>query len=388
MASIQVMVGQYIVPACMSCYPAEMQDSKIHFARASRSPLSRTGFPGASISLSISGLSVLEVKLALEDLARAQILLVVKGGRLGLRSPLAPGKHESFTLLSETTTLLSSLLTARPLADEPLLATSFGLTVSTLITLPLYQTIIVTGLVWFANCAIFMALATYNHHPHGPHAVQYTAIAQMYLSMAEILYLWARAPTLDAEFDKTGGETVFVVLFKKTSAGRVLALVVIAVLLVGYTVVAAIFLSRRLAGTLKQGEKMSLDPHLITVGLFILVPYGITVGSTELQIRKNQLCLGNVFWGFGQILAITVTIVPVFGTVQTFRKYGRRQRARDLALSRLTPFCYHHRHSPIYSISHQLVSYALLYSHFCLFYLQDPPVIRLFHRKQLRHSSA
>jgi hypothetical protein len=33
--------------------------------------------------------------------------------------------------------------------------------------------------------------------------VQYTAIAQMYLSMAEILYLWARAPTLDAEFDET-----------------------------------------------------------------------------------------------------------------------------------------------------------------------------------------
>jgi hypothetical protein len=80
-----------------------------------------------------------------------------------------------------------------------------------------------------------MALATYNRHPHGSHAVQYTAIGQMYVSMAGILYLWARAPTLDAEFDKTGGETVLVVLFKKTSAtgaGRVLALVVIAVLLV------------------------------------------------------------------------------------------------------------------------------------------------------------
>jgi hypothetical protein len=53
---------------------------------------------------------------------------------------------------------------------------------------------------------------------------------------------------------------VFVVLFKKTSAtgaGRVLALVVIAVLLVGCTVVAAIFLSCRLTGTLKQGEKMA-----------------------------------------------------------------------------------------------------------------------------------
>ncbi|KAJ7830060.1 hypothetical protein B0H14DRAFT_3465100 [Mycena olivaceomarginata] len=194
------------------------------------------------------------------------------------------------------------LLTARSLDEAlnsvwTLLATSFGPT-----------TIIVTDLVWLANCAIFMALATYNRHPHGSPAVQYTAIAQMYLSMAEILYLWARAPTLDAEFDET----------RDCGATR------------GYAVVAAIFLSRRLAGTLKQGEKMSLDPHLITL---ILVPYVVTVGSTELQIRKNQLCPDNVFWGFGQILAITVTIVPVFGTVQAFRKYGQRQSAHDLALS-------------------------------------------------------
>ncbi|KAJ7348291.1 hypothetical protein DFH08DRAFT_865686 [Mycena albidolilacea] len=223
---------------------------------------------------------------------------------------------------------------------------SFGLTVSALVTavrneLPLYQAIVVTDLVWLANWAIFMALATYNRHPRGSHAVQYTAIGQMYISMAGMLYLWARAPTLDAEFEKTGSETVFVVLFKETSAtgvGRTLALVVTAVLLVGYTVVAAVFLSRRFAGTLKQGEKTSaptrlppslgLDPHLIILGLFILVPYVITVGSTELQIRRNQLCPDNAFWGFGQILAITVTIVPVVVTVQAFRKYGWRQRAR------------------------------------------------------------
>jgi hypothetical protein len=54
---------------------------------------------------------------------------------------------------------------------------------------PLYQAIIV----WLANCAIFMTLATHNRHPHGSHAVQYTAIAQMHISMVGILYLWARA---------------------------------------------------------------------------------------------------------------------------------------------------------------------------------------------------
>ncbi|KAJ7355590.1 hypothetical protein DFH08DRAFT_803570 [Mycena albidolilacea] len=134
----------------------------------------------------------------------------------------------------------------------------------------------------------------YNRHLHSSHAVQYTMIGQM------------RAPTLNAEFNKTGGETVFMVLFKKISAtgvGWVLALVVIAMLLVGYTVVMVIFLSHRLAGMLKQGEKMLLDLHLTTLNFFILVPYVITVGSTELQIRKNQLCLGNVFWGFGQVFS-------------------------------------------------------------------------------------
>ncbi|KAJ7355644.1 hypothetical protein DFH08DRAFT_504845 [Mycena albidolilacea] len=138
------------------------------------------------------------------------------------------------------------LLTARSLDEAlnsvwTLLATSFGLTVSTLITAT-SSPYLRRSSSWLANCAIFMALATYNRHPHGSHVVQYTAIGQMYVSMANILYLWARAPTLDAEFDQIGGETVFVVLFKKTSttgAGRVLALVVIAVL-VGYTVVAAI----------------------------------------------------------------------------------------------------------------------------------------------------
>ncbi|KAJ6464456.1 hypothetical protein C8R45DRAFT_1024075 [Mycena sanguinolenta] len=221
-----------------------------------------------------------------------------------------------------------------------------------------------------------MALATYNRHPHGSHAVQYSAIGQTYISMSCILYLWARAPTLDAEFTGTQGETVFVVLFKSTNAtgtGRTIALVVTTLLLIGYSVVAALFLSRRLSSTLKPKHKhkhtsiplqrrgstgsipslpqpapsnphsrpkafngararlppsLALDPHLIILGLFSLVPYVITVGSTELQIRRNQLCPDNAFWGFGQILAMTVTIVPVAVTVQAFRKYGWKQRPR------------------------------------------------------------
>ncbi|KAJ7679021.1 hypothetical protein DFH06DRAFT_503576 [Mycena polygramma] len=251
-----------------------------------------------------------------------------------------------------------------------LLGTSFGLTVSALVTagraeLPLYQAIIVTDLVWLANWAIFTALATYNRHPRGSHAVQYAALAQTYLSMGSILILWARAPALEAAHGHAG-QTVFVVVFaptKAVGAGRVVALVVTGILLLGYSVVAAVFLWRHLLHPRRQRESvdggkdfeltsrsstppppavpaapgapptrlppsLALDPHLIILALFIGLPYVVTVVSTELQIHRNRLCSDNASWGFGQILALTVTIVPLAVTVQAFRKYGWRQRAR------------------------------------------------------------
>ncbi|KAF7364625.1 F-box domain-containing protein [Mycena venus] len=288
---------------------------------------------------------------------------------------IALGKDNSFTLRSEK----FGLDAAR---DEHFRTISFGLTISALVTavqnaLPLYQAIIVTDLVWLANWAIFMALATYNRHPRGSHVVQYTAIGQTYISMSLILYLWARASTLDAGFQTTG-ETVFVVMFKSTSAtgaGRTVALVITAVLLIGYSIVAAIFLKRRFIGSIKRSPQsiqlrrrrgstpsttpsqatppavnpiprsnpstsgsaptrlppsLALDPHLIILGLFILVPYVITVGSTELQIQRNQQCPDNAPWGFGQILAMAVTIVPVVTTLGAFKKYGWKQRPRVL----------------------------------------------------------
>ncbi|KAJ7708115.1 hypothetical protein B0H17DRAFT_1031757 [Mycena rosella] len=256
-----------------------------------------------------------------------------------------------------------------------LLGTSFGLTVSALVTaaqdeLPLYQAIIVTDLVWLANYAIFMALATYNRHPRGSHTVQYAALLQTYVSMAVILYLWARAPQLELE-SPDAGETVFVVLFVSTPAtgrGRAVALAITSLLLVGYSAVAYIFLWRRVkyrperqhtttqpqpqphltplslqpAPVSPRGPSahpnpnrpppsLALDPHLMTLSVFFGIPYVITLVSTELQIARNRLCDGNSFWGFGQILAMTVTIIPVITTVQAFRKYGWRQRPRVLA---------------------------------------------------------
>ncbi|KAF8152821.1 hypothetical protein K438DRAFT_1863886 [Mycena galopus ATCC 62051] len=307
-------------------------------------------------------------------------------------------------------TIALVLLTARSLDEAlnsvwTLLGTSLGLAISAFVTavtnqLPLYQAVVATDLIWLANYSIFMALATYNRHPRNSHTVQYTAIGQTYISMACILYLWIRAPTLDNHFTPQGPESkVFVVLFKTTNAtgaGRTIALVMTTLMLIGYTVVAALFLSRRVASWRKQrtnrkgstGSRSSstlpqspppptqlpmpeslalvprpapvqnhrqtsatalrrrgstgsiststlptpapttslpslpttsnppprspgsrtrlppslrLDPHLIILGVFSIVPYVITVGSTELQIQRNQLCPDNAFWGFGQV---------------------------------------------------------------------------------------
>ncbi|KAJ7445110.1 hypothetical protein FB451DRAFT_1568236 [Mycena latifolia] len=250
-----------------------------------------------------------------------------------------------------------------------LLGTSVGLTISALVTaaedsLPLYQAIIVTDLVWLANYAIFMALATYNRHPRGSHTVQYAALAQTYISMATILVLWARAPS-----DQHADETVFIVLFISTPAagkGRIVALVMTSLLLVGYSAVAYYFLWRRItyrpkpvnvplvqapatpvtpvpapppsprvpastSGANRPPPSLMVDPHLITLSFFFGLPYVVTIVSTELQIARNPFCPGNSFWGFGQILAMTVTIVPIVPTIKAFRRYGLRQRPRVVA---------------------------------------------------------
>ncbi|KAJ6523402.1 hypothetical protein DFH09DRAFT_1286648 [Mycena vulgaris] len=245
-----------------------------------------------------------------------------------------------------------------------LLGTSFGLTISALVTLgqnqlPLYQAIIVTDLIWLANFAIFMALATYNRHPRGSHVVQYAGILQTCVSVSCMLYLWARAPAL--EFNGHAGQTMFVVFFVSRSAtgvGRMIALVVTSSLFLGYSFVAGRFIQRRFtlhhhhieyipvqtqgASALpsdinvnnaapvghRQPPSLPLDPHLIILSCVFSVPYIITLICTEMQIDRNRLCSGNSSWGFGQILAMTVTIVPVVTTVQAFRKYGWRQRPR------------------------------------------------------------
>ncbi|KAJ6523428.1 hypothetical protein DFH09DRAFT_1420779 [Mycena vulgaris] len=226
---------------------------------------------------------------------------------------------------------------------------SFGLTVSALVTaaqeqLPLYQAIIVTDLIWLANFAIFMALATYNRHSRGSHVVHYAGILQTSVSVSCMLYLWARAPAL--EF---AGQTMLVVLFVSRSAtgvGRIVALVVTSFLFLGYSFVASRFIHRRF--TLhhtehiplqtqgasapssdinvnnaapvghRQPPSLPLDPHLIILSYVFGVPYIITLICTEMQIDPNRLCSGNSSWGFGQILALAVTIVPVVTTVQAF----------------------------------------------------------------------
>ncbi|KAJ7078009.1 hypothetical protein B0H15DRAFT_540215 [Mycena belliarum] len=266
-----------------------------------------------------------------------------------------------------------------------LLGTSFGLTVSALVSaaqtgvdqngtvtpssLPLYQAIIVTDLIWIANYAIFMALATYGRHPRGSHRVQYAALGQTYISMATILFLWARAPS-----DPNAHQTVFVVVFASVPAarrGRIIALTFTAVLLAAYSAVAYIFLFKRMihshkviangalqlpstpvspspkgprgpaptltAAAARPPPSLTVDPHLVTLSIFFGIPYIVTLVSTELQIRRNALCAGNSSWGFGQVLAMAMTIVPVLIAIDAYRKYGLRQRSRAAGVDSAEP---------------------------------------------------
>nr|GAT58607.1 predicted protein [Mycena chlorophos] len=325
-------------------------------------------------------------------------------------------------------TLALVLLAGRSLEEAlssvwTLLGTSFGLAISALVTasqgqLPLYQAIIVTDLIWLANFAIFMALAAYNRHPRGSHVVQYCTIVQTYVSLGCVLFLWDRAGRLDGNGSAgtnnstaiSEGNTVFVVLFvdtKAENAGRTVALVMTSLLLAAYSLVAALFLWKRMttkipllrrtttnasvstpptsfalaplqptlapppssarsassttSGVLSSSSRhrsrhrhghrhssgtshgaaappsLPLDPHLSVLTLLFLPPYIITVACTELQLVRNDFCSSsnssgngnsNNAWGFGQILALTVTIVPVVITGQAFREYGLKQRPR------------------------------------------------------------
>ncbi|KAJ7679563.1 hypothetical protein DFH06DRAFT_1166860 [Mycena polygramma] len=314
-----------------------------------------------------------------------------------------------------------------------LLGTSFGLTISGLVTavrhqLPLYQAIILTDLVWLADYAIFMALATYNRHRHYSYTAQYAAILQIYFSSVLVLYVWACAPSLEP--DEDAGKTVFVVLFASTSAtgaGRIVALVFTCLLIAGYSVVAIPFIranppelkkmidgfvdardpdprppmhstaptgappghedaaqhgsgsvdpqpmaidprdslhndhdphppmhstaptgaalghedaAQHGSGSVLPGPmtnsssnpppsrrlRRDIDPHLMTLALLFGGPYIITLICTELQIHKNRLCTQNSSWEFGQILVLSLTVVPLFVTIAAFRKYGVKQR--------------------------------------------------------------
>lgn len=210
-----------------------------------------------------------------------------------------------------------------------LLGTSFGLTVSAIVTaaneaLPLHQGIVVTYLVWLANFSLLMCLASYARHPHPSKTTQLFAILQTYFSTACTLYLWVKAPSFGSKSHIAfTDQTVFVVLFYSTSAvghGRIVALTVVAAMILGYSILVFAFLARRLWSA--QGSKQAhntvpphspaqhrdrllpalpVDPHLLTLLGIFSIPYLIAVTCIELQLVRNSFCSRNSSWGFGQV---------------------------------------------------------------------------------------
>lgn len=219
------------------------------------------------------------------------------------------------------------LLTGRSLSEAlssvwTLLGTSFGLTISAIVAaihndLPLYQGIVVTYLVWLANFALLMSLASYARHPHPSKAIQLVAIPQIYFSTACTLYIWAQAPSFGSESHIAFADrTVFVVLFHNTSAvrhGRIVALTVVVTMILGYLILVCAFLARRLwsaheAKGSTQGHNtvsshshlvhhrdtslppLPVDPHLLTLLSIFSIPYVVTVICIELQLARNHFC--------------------------------------------------------------------------------------------------
>jgi len=175
-------------------------------------------------------------------------------------------------------TIACVLLTGRSLSEAlssvwTLLGTSFGLTVSAIVTaahndLPLYQGIVVTYLVWLANFALLMSLASYARHPHPSKAIQLVAILQTYFSTACTLYLWARAPSYGSKSHIAfADQTVFVVFFKNTSAvgdGRIVALTIVAIMILGYSILVYAFLARQLRNA-RHITETHYSPHFLSI---------------------------------------------------------------------------------------------------------------------------
>ncbi|KAF7307047.1 Ketopantoate reductase-like protein [Mycena indigotica] len=137
-----------------------------------------------------------------------------------------------------------------PIALWTFIATSFGLTVATIVQytsrpqLTLFQALQVSNLVWLANFGTFVALASYSRQKAESrkqshlfnYNVKFGACAQTLLSMALTLFMWAKVDTFGAMPECSHLVNYMVFAFKAPAlgSGRIIGLTASSLLAAAY----------------------------------------------------------------------------------------------------------------------------------------------------------
>ncbi|KAJ7727826.1 hypothetical protein DFH07DRAFT_224636 [Mycena maculata] len=155
-------------------------------------------------------------------------------------------------------TFLLVILVDRSWEDAPIalwtfIATSFGLTIATIVQyqsspqLTLFQGLQVSNLVWLANFGTFVALASYSRQkaasqkePHGAdYKVKFGAMVQTLFSMGLTIYMWWTADTFGSmpKCSHLINYMVFAIKVPALGAGKIIGLTASTILTIAYVVI-------------------------------------------------------------------------------------------------------------------------------------------------------
>ncbi|KAJ7293726.1 hypothetical protein C8J57DRAFT_35968 [Mycena rebaudengoi] len=155
-------------------------------------------------------------------------------------------------------TFLLVLLVDRSWQDAPIalwtvIATSFGLTIATIVQhqsaaqLTLFQALQVSNLVWLANFGTFVALASYsrqkaaNHDElvRGEYNVKFGAVIQALFSMSLTIYMWSTVSTFGSlpECSHLINYMVFAIKAPAVGAGKIVGLTASSLLTAAYLLI-------------------------------------------------------------------------------------------------------------------------------------------------------
>ncbi|KAJ6604800.1 hypothetical protein DFH09DRAFT_322601 [Mycena vulgaris] len=184
-------------------------------------------------------------------------------------------------------TFLLVILVDRSWQDAPIalwtfIATSFGLTIATIVQhqsdaqLTLFQGLQVSNLVWLANFGTFVALASYSRQKAASHKeanvrigadynVKFGAMMQTILSMALTIYMWSEADTFGSmpECSHLVNYMVFAIKVPALGTGKIIGLTASSILTAAYVLITLHELRsyRRSRKEVDEYAASSMDPR-------------------------------------------------------------------------------------------------------------------------------